>query len=306
MLATKKLIAVLMPVAFISAVAMAAISLAPAPALAYEYSHVYCDQYLAVNGTCPPNGSSEWAHLELNLANAGGQSHETCLDDWYNEEKRFTEAHCMYYASEESAVQISFGQYGYPRAWNGGKIEHFVYAEEYGYHTALASITASPIAPAGARDLSSVLAGSLVAIPGGLESSATEVVSARYPVVVVPGETGICLLNGPVGVSPAAAAMSGRLGGVCGAKSSADEHGFAETTESASGAPVVIGLAPRGNTSVRVTYASGAIEKVPVVNNIYEITGTPSTVTLKEASGKETTRRLPALARPPATAPPAS
>jgi hypothetical protein len=124
----KKLLVGLSPLMAVAAMAMAA-----TPALAYQYEHVYCNQNMGVSGTCPPNGSSEWAHLELNLANAGGQSHETCLDDYYSS-GGYTEAHCMFYAGE-NAVQFSSGQYGYPRAWNGGSVTHIVYAEEYGYHT---------------------------------------------------------------------------------------------------------------------------------------------------------------------------
>jgi len=125
-------VAMLLPLGVVSLLAAATIAIAPTPALAYEYEHVYCSQSLAPNATCPPNGSSQWAYLELNLGNAGGESHETCIDDYYYFEGRYTEAHCMYY-SNETAVQFSYGEYGYPRAWNGGKVTHFVYAEEYGF-----------------------------------------------------------------------------------------------------------------------------------------------------------------------------
>jgi len=107
-------------------------AIAVTPALAYQYEHVYCNQNMGVSGTCPPNGSSEWAHLELNLANAGGQSHETCLDDYYSS-GGYTEAHCMYYAAK--TLSSSRRTIRIPRAWNGGSVTHFVYAEEYGYHT---------------------------------------------------------------------------------------------------------------------------------------------------------------------------
>jgi hypothetical protein len=123
-------------VALLALVALAAV---PSIALAnVPYEHIYCSQYLAVSGTCPPNGSSVYVHLELNSANAGGASHATCLDDYYErpapEKSEFTPAHCMYY-SNETAIQISSGQWGYPRAWNAGTIEHLVVAEEWGYHT---------------------------------------------------------------------------------------------------------------------------------------------------------------------------
>lgn len=241
-----------------------ALALLPATAGAYQYSHVYCNQNLPVNGTCPPYGSFEWAHMELNTANAGGQSHATCVDDWYNNEGKFTPAHCMYYASEGAAIQISAGQYGYPRAWNGGSIEHFVYAEEYGYHTGAIVKLQAPIAAAGLTSPLAALAGTLSAIPGGLDTSAATVTGAAYPVVVIPGETSMCLLNGPAGISATAAAEAGLLGGVCGSRSAAEKDGFAETTESASGAPVVIGLPPVGNTTITVTSTNGTSKTVPV------------------------------------------
>ncbi len=204
----------------------------------------------------------------------------------------------MYY-SNEVATQISSGQYGYPRAWNGGKVTHFVYAEEYGYHTGAAAAFASPVSSA----QTPLVGEALSAIPG-LDPSAAVVVNDTYPVVIVPGETSTCVISGPTGMSAAAAAAAGRLGGVCGSISGAEERGLAVTTESASGAPVVVGLAPKGNASVTVTNADGTTESVPVTNNVYEITsGNPSTVNLKETSGKVTTRHLPALSRPPASAP---
>lgn len=272
-------------------------ALAPSAALSYQYEHVYCNQNLAVNATCPPNGNSEWAHMELNAANAGGESHATCVDDWYNNEKEYTAAHCMYYASEGSAIQISSGQYGYPRAWNGGSITHFVYAEEYGYHTmspalALSTSVGTPL-----------LGEALSAIPG-LNSSAATSVSGTYPVLVVPGDESTCILNGPAGMSVGAAAAAGRLGGVCGPTHVAQEQGLIETTESASGAQVVIGLAPGGNTSVKVTDVGGGGGQVPVVSRVYEVTsGAPSAVTLTDSSGTTITRHVAGLTKPAASAP---
>lgn len=63
--------------------AVLVLALVPSTAAANtSFEHIYCDQYLVVNGTCPPNGSSEWGHLEENFANAGGASHATCVDDF--------------------------------------------------------------------------------------------------------------------------------------------------------------------------------------------------------------------------------
>ncbi len=80
---------------------------------------------------CPPNGSSEYAHLYLIEGDAGGASHETCID-WYGTvKKNYSPQECMYYSGEE-AVEHPGGEYGYPRAWNGGSVKHYVAATEYG------------------------------------------------------------------------------------------------------------------------------------------------------------------------------
>ncbi len=76
-------LAKLLSLGAVSLLAAAAIAVVPTSAFGYQYEHVYCSQNMGVDGTCPPNGSSEWAHLELNLGDAGGESHETCIDDWY-------------------------------------------------------------------------------------------------------------------------------------------------------------------------------------------------------------------------------
>lgn len=104
----------------------------PSWAAGYEMEHYYCANDLAVDATCPPYGEVWDAHLDLNLAEAGDESHETCLDDYYEKSREYTPAHCMYYAGEV-AKQESEGQFGYPRAWNAGKVTHYVYGEEFGY-----------------------------------------------------------------------------------------------------------------------------------------------------------------------------
>jgi len=134
-------------------------------------------------------------------------------------------------------------------------------------------------------------------IPGLDPSAAVFAGGTTDPVWVIPGSTELCLINGST-------ATPGDLGGVCGSISGAEEHGLAVTTESASGTPIVLGLVPNGNTSVKVTNTDGTTEHVPVTNNVYEIdSGNPSTVNLNEASGKATTRHLAILSRPPASAP---
>ncbi len=121
----------------------------------------------------------------------------------------------------------------------------------------------------------------------GTIASAARFAGGSYPAWVVPGSEGVCLVVG----------ASGRLdlpSAVCGTITEAEERGLALTaTAAAGGSPIVVGLAPNGNTSVTVTNADGAREEVPVANNVYEVTaGRPSTVTLKDAAGAQVTRRV--------------
>jgi hypothetical protein len=116
-------------VALTPLLAMAA--MAALPAAAYEIEHHYCAQSLEPDGTCPPNGSSEWAHLYINEGDAGGETHETCIDEYESNKNGYTTQTCMYYAGEETK-QTPGGEYGYPRAWNGGSVPHVVDATEYG------------------------------------------------------------------------------------------------------------------------------------------------------------------------------
>jgi hypothetical protein len=140
---------------------------------------------------------------------------------------------------------------------------------------------------------------------GGVDpSAAIAVEGGAYPVVVEPGETEICVLNGPEGMTAASAHAAGELGGVCGTIADAETRGLADSTEAASGAPVVIGLVPNGNTSVSVTNTNGTTEDLPVTNNVYEITsGTPTSVTMKDATGATVTRHIAVPTHPPASAP---
>jgi hypothetical protein len=110
---------------------LAVVAMAAVPAGAYEIEHHFCAQELAPDGTCPPNGSSEYAHLYIIEGDAGGASHETCIDYYGTNKGGYSEAKCMYYAGEE-AKETPGGEYGYPRAWNGGSVTHYVAATEYG------------------------------------------------------------------------------------------------------------------------------------------------------------------------------
>jgi hypothetical protein len=132
-----------------------------------------------------------------------------------------------------------------------------------------------------------------------LNPSAAVFAGGAYPTWVIPGSTEVCLMANAI-------RPGGSPGGICGSIAAVEQRGIAETTESASGSPVVLGLVPNGNSSVEVTNVDGTKETLPVTNNVYEITsGDPVSVTLKNASGATTTRHLAVLSTPPPSAPPA-
>jgi len=95
--------------------AVAAFTVAPSTAMA-NY-HVYCDQTLVYGGTCPPEGSSKWWHMEENVAHDPYGSHYTCVDDFLdpNGSGWYTTQKCSYSYPEDWPG----GVWGYPRAWNG-------------------------------------------------------------------------------------------------------------------------------------------------------------------------------------------
>lgn len=283
-----RIIAASISAVLISAAAIAALATTPTVAFAYEYEHLYCDQNLAVDGTCPPNGSSQTIYLALNLAESG-ESRETCDDD-YLLASGYTGAACMYYAGEWAEIYEPAEPAGYPRAWNGGKVTHLVYALEYG-HTEVAG----PIKPANASSTTTAVSG------GASSAVASQIEEAMHngaavdagPASIMRGATYTCLTDAEEGVG-------GARVGVCGSRSDVERRGLAFATENASGVPVVIGLTPGGNSSVKVTSAGGTTENVSVTNDVYEIEGgNPSAVTLKAAAGNETTRQLPTLLQPP-------
>lgn len=96
-------------------------------------SQTFCDNWLAPNGTCPPNHGSEgsviWGHLHQVQGNSAGESHETCVDAYFEEEKVYTVALCMYYAGETADLTSLYTheRYGEPRSWNGGSVNHTVW-----------------------------------------------------------------------------------------------------------------------------------------------------------------------------------
>jgi hypothetical protein len=123
---SKKLLAGLAPL-----VATAVIAAMPSTALANV--HVYCDQTLEVGGTCPPNGESKWWHLNLNQAWDPYGEHESCIDEYLDghDNPHYTEQSCKN-SDVEPVRQYPEGEWGYPRAWNGGSISHLVEATEEG------------------------------------------------------------------------------------------------------------------------------------------------------------------------------
>lgn len=290
MVPTKKLVMKLVPLGLLSA---AAIAVAPSSALSFQYEHHYCNNSLAPDGACPPNGvngGSEWAHLELNEGDAGGESHETCVDD-YLSNSGYTASECMYYAGEE-AKRYPGGEYGYPRAWNGGSVTHQVVATEYGYHTSAIvrpSVSSMGSAGPGTHPLPAAVVQGLSST--GPDPSSAVFAGGTYATWVVHGLSQVCLIH--VGIGPGDVP-----GGVCGSTTAA-AYGLAVTTENTAGAPVVLGLVPAGNAAVVVTDANGSTNTVAVANGVYEIIGgSPSTVTLKDRSGNTIIRQLPTLSVP--------
>lgn len=130
----------------------------------------------------------------------------------------------------------------------------------------------------------------------GREVGSAVFTGGTYPTWVVPGSTEVCLVIGAIG-------QRGVPGSTCASVSDA-EAGLILVTETDSGQPLVLGLAPNGNASVKVTYADRTTARVPVRNNVYEITsGKPSTVTLTTASGAPITRSVALSPPPPPSAP---
>jgi hypothetical protein len=109
-----------------------AFAVAPAPALA-NY-HEYCDVALEPTVGCPPNGETKWWHLYLNQGWDSSGSHEVCIDEFLdgNNNEHYTTQTCWYALTEEPTRQYPGGEWGYPRAWNGGSIKHLVRGIEEG------------------------------------------------------------------------------------------------------------------------------------------------------------------------------
>jgi hypothetical protein len=107
-----------------------AAAFAASPSTAMANVHTYCFQSLSAGAACPPNGSSKWWHLELNVAHDPYGSHYTCVDEYLdpNNNGYYTSQIC----SNSYAKQYVAYEWGYPRAWNGEGTTHTVEAEENG------------------------------------------------------------------------------------------------------------------------------------------------------------------------------
>jgi hypothetical protein len=157
-----------------------------------------------------------------------------------------------------------------------------------GAHSAAVGASSQPLP-------SSVLQG-MSGSPRGLEPTKAVFAGGTYPTWVVPGTTEVCLVVGAIGTR-------GVPGSMCDTVARA-EAGLALMTESDTGSPIVLGLAPNGNTSVTVTNADHTTKSIPVTSNVYEIVGgKPSTVTLKDASGASTSQPVAISPPPPPSAP---
>lgn len=117
---------------FVTAAAgVASLAVAASPAMAN--SQTFCYDWMAPSGTCPPNygneGPVKWGYLHQVQGNSAGESHETCIDAYLEEKNKYTVAMCMYYAGETAELDTLYTheEYGEPRAWNGGSVEHTVW-----------------------------------------------------------------------------------------------------------------------------------------------------------------------------------
>lgn len=129
------------------------------------------------------------------------------------------------------------------------------------------------------QPLPSAVANILPQEVSGVNPSEAVFAGGTYPTWVVPGSSKVCLVAGATGPHSVPSSM-------CSPISWAEQHGLAIVTEREGRLPVILGLAPDGNSSVQVAEADGATQSVPVVNNVYEIIGgSPKSVTIRGTSG---------------------
>ena len=104
-------------------------------AFAYNHSHVYCHSSVGQNGTCPPHGSTQYEHLQANIATLDGGLANACVDAYLQSGLGgyyYTGATCTTFGGTASQPhsQLS-GRYGYPRAWNDSFGTYYLHATEY-------------------------------------------------------------------------------------------------------------------------------------------------------------------------------
>jgi hypothetical protein len=113
-------------------------------------------------------------------------------------------------------------------------------------------------------------------------------VQGQYPVWIAPESGKICLLQEGI-VGP------GIADSVCGTDQEALEGKLIKYSgKYPSGGPVIVGLAPNGNTSVIAREANGSGHTLSVTDNVYEIVGySPQTISLINANGQATAAQVP-------------
>jgi hypothetical protein len=137
-----------------------------------------------------------------------------------------------------------------------------------------------------------------------LDLSATQLVQAGSgPVWIVPGAAGACVMSGQA--TATIAPQPGENYTNCNTMDGILQNGLVARASQAGGPSIVFGLVPNGNTSVTLTYATGAQEQVPVVNNVVRavvpagpanLTG-PVTVAFRNAAGAAWSHSYPGLRR---------
>lgn len=119
------------------------------------------------------------------------------------------------------------------------------------------------------------------------ELTAEVKVQAQYPVWIASENGQLCLIQSGV-VGPGVADSA------CGSYEEALAGKLIKFSTTPSGTPVIVGLAPNGNTSVQATEASGSSHALSVKENVYEIVGSaPHTITLHDANDQTTIAVVP-------------
>jgi hypothetical protein len=105
---------------------------------------------------------------------------------------------------------------------------------------------------------------------------------------ILPGSSGICLIS--YGFDP-------RFPQVGSGSCNSSAMALSGDMFNRIGQNNVIGLAPDGNTTMTITYTDGSTQHIPVTGNVYRaagLSGDPTSITLRDASGALTTVPIPA------------